>query len=100
MKNLKTFKDLKFKAHLAGNGKQAVLMFPNGFGVSVVRFKTEFGYGSYTSNESEWELAVLTGDGKSNKLTYNTPITDDVLGHLTNSDVTNVMKKVQQLKLK
>ena len=38
---MKTFKDLKFKPHRTGEGKQAVMLFPNGYGVSVVRFKID-----------------------------------------------------------
>jgi hypothetical protein len=85
--------------------------FPNGYGVSVVRF-TRYaygspfdsfivgmcadspGYGSYTSNESEWELAVF----HKGSICYDTPITDDVLGHLSDDAVTKVMGKVQRLK--
>jgi hypothetical protein len=97
---MKTFKDLVFNPHLVGNGKQAKIFFPNGYGVSVVRFKllSGFGYGSYTSNESEWELAVLEGTEKDWELTYDTPITDDVLGHLSEDGVTEIMAKVQSLK--
>ncbi len=106
---MKTFKDLKFKQHPAGNGLQARLDFPNKYGVSVVRFKKVYNpldnfivemcaennqYGSYTSNEQEWELAVFyNGD-----ICYNTNITSDVLGHLSDKDVTKVMAKVQKLK--
>ncbi len=80
-------KPLVKKPHPMGNGGiQRLYRFPNGYGASVVRFKTSWGgYGSYTSNESEWELAVIKWD--SNKeddfhLIYDTPITNDVIGHL------------------
>jgi hypothetical protein len=53
-KQYKKFEDLDFKLHEIGNGKHAVMMFPNGYGVSVVRFMSSFVYGSYTSNENEW----------------------------------------------
>lgn len=91
---MKAFKDLEFKRHPLGNGKQARMDFPNGYGVSVVRFSVLGGYGSYTDNESEWELAVFKDGG----LCYATPITDDVIGHLSADDVTKIMKKVQKLK--
>ena len=94
---MKTFKDLKFKNHKTGEGKQSVIFFSNGYGVSVVRFKIMGTYGSYTSNENEWELAVLYGNKDEWTLTYNTPITDDVLGHLSDLDVTEIMEKVQKL---
>ena len=86
---MKTFKDLEFKPHSIGNGLQAIMNFPNGYGISVVRFD-----GSYTSNDQEWELAIF----HNGCLCYDTPITDDVIGHLTASGVTNIMEQVQQLK--
>lgn len=94
---MKNFKDLEFKTHQTGEGQQATMMFENGYGVSVVRFKVMGRYGSYTSNESEWELAVLKGDEKEWSLTYETPITDDVMGHLSEEEVSEVMQKVQEL---
>ena len=98
--SFKTFDDLEFKKHPAGNGFQGLAEFPNGYGVSVVRFKLsrpfgpQIGYGSYTSDEDEWELAIL----KDGSITYNTPITEDVIGHLTKDQVTEIMKQVQELK--
>ena len=109
---MKTFKDLVFGKHPCGNGLQAMLFFPNGYCVSVVRFRlsdpltqfakilkgeTEHSYGSYTSNETEWELAVGHGSEKNWAICYSTPITDDVIGHLTEEQVTEVMKQVQEL---
>lgn len=94
---MKKFKDLQFKPHQTGEGLHAVMFFKNGYGVSIVRFKMAFGYGSYTDNDSEWELAVLFGNEKECTLTYNTPITDDVIGHLTETEVTDVMIRVQEL---
>jgi hypothetical protein len=39
-------------------------------------------------------LAVLDSDGN---LTYDTSVTDDVIGYLRPEDVTDVMAKIQQL---
>ena len=85
---MKTFKDLEFKPHSIGNGLQAVMNFDNDYGVSVVKFNGSYGY-----NSDLWEVAILYKDA----LTYNTDITDDVLGHQTDQDVTDVMEKVQKL---
>lgn len=88
---MKTFKDLEFKPHLAGmGGVQASMNFDNGYGVSVIKFYGSYGYPDL------WEVAVLYQDS----LTYSTDITSDVLGHQTDQDVTDVMKKVQTLKTK
>lgn len=46
--------------------------FANDYGASVIRHPTSYGYPQY------WELGVL----KDGHLTYETPITDDVIGHL------------------
>lgn len=85
---MKTFKNLVFKPHPIGDGVQARMDFKNGYGVSVIKFNGSYGYPNF------WEVAVMY----KGSLTYDTPITDDVLGWQTEDDVTNVMKQVQQLK--
>jgi hypothetical protein len=87
---MKTFKDLKFKDHeMKGYGNfntHALIEFDNGYGVSVIT-------GGYGSIESPYELAICL-DGN---LCYDTYITDDVLGYLTEDGVSNAMDKVQKL---
>lgn len=56
-------------------GEQYVYKFPNGYGASVIR-----SHMSYGGSAGLFELAVLGADGH---LTYDTPVTDDVLGHLS-----------------
>jgi hypothetical protein len=100
---MKTFDDIEFKEHPAGDGFHGKIFFDNGYGVSVVRFKPPLGlfpdisYFSYTNNDDEWELAVLFGNENLWEITYNTPITDNVIGHLSSDGVTDIMKKVQEL---
>jgi hypothetical protein len=86
---MKTFKDLEFIPHSAGGGVISRLYFENGYGVSVV--KTNYSYGG---KDGLYELAVLSEDGE---ITYNTGITDDVMGYLSPEDVTDVMSKIQAL---
>lgn len=97
---MKTFKDLEFEPHsIASHGissysdaKHAVIYFDNGYGVSVVS-----GRAFYTDSLHPYEVAVLhCNDGKWG-LTYATPITDDVIGHCTERQVTSIMKQVQSL---
>lgn len=88
---MKTFKDLKFTK--CTNGLDAKMYFENGYGISVIRFKTPYGYGSYTLNEKQWEIAVLRGED----ICYDTPITDNVIGYLSAREVTKIMKQIQQL---
>lgn len=70
-------------------GKKARMHFDNGYGVSVVSHSY-----SYGGRDGLYEVAVLdSGDN----LTYDTPVTNDVIGYLTEEDVTDVMKQVQEL---
>jgi hypothetical protein len=88
---MKTFKDLEFKPHATGmGGVMSRITFENGYGASVVQ--TFFSYGG---EEGLYELAVLDSNGD---LTYSTPITNDVLGHLSEDDVTKVLEQIQNLK--
>jgi len=87
---MKTFKDLKFKPHtLHTDGVVSRILFENGYGASVVRH--EYSYGG---KSGLYELAVLDSSGD---LTYDTPITNDVLGYLSEQDVTEILIKIQQL---
>ena len=86
---MKQFKDLQFKKHPQLDGVVSRITFDNGYGASVV--KHEFSYGG---KDGLYELAVLDKDGN---LTYDTPITNDVIGYLREIDVTDVMEKIQQL---
>ena len=89
---MKTFKDLDFQPHPnMGHvgGVQALITFDNGYGASVVR--SQYTYGG---DKGLYELAVF---GKDGHITYDTPITNDVIGYLRPEDVTDVMEKIQQL---
>lgn len=87
---MKTFKDLEFKPHtLHTDGVVSRIFFENGYGASVVRH--EYSYGG---KSGLYELAVLDSSGD---LTYDTPITNDVLGYLSEQDVTEILIKIQQL---
>ncbi len=96
---MKSFKDIEFKPHSIGEGHHGLIFFPNGYGVSVVRYKSPISksFFSYTSNDSEWEVAVIIGNKDDWQLCYDTHITDDVLGHLTEGEVDWVMIQVQEL---
>ena len=85
---MKTFKDLKFSMHPKGNGLQATMDFNNSYGISVVRFKGSYGY-----ERGLWEVAVLY----NGSITYTTDITNNVIGFLTEQNVTDIMKRVQAL---
>lgn len=70
-------------------GVHLILGFPNGYGASVVRNPY-----SYGGQDGLFELAVLGRDGH---ITYDTEITDDVEGYLTEGEVTELLSKVSNL---
>ena len=71
----------------AGLGNQWKFTFPNGFGASVI----DDGYGA---QGGLYELAVLGPDGK---ITYDTPLTNDVLGYLTDGEVGEALDQIEAL---
>lgn len=56
IEDMKTFKDLNFNIFKVGS-KQAVMQFPNGYGVSVLS-----GNGSLSDNNHPYEIAVIMFD--------------------------------------
>lgn len=89
--NFKTFKDIQFEMMDDGffDGVCSRTKFENGYGISVVRHRY-----SYGGPSGLYEIAVLDSGGN---LTYNTPVTNDVIGYLTPKEVTEIMVKIQEL---
>lgn len=71
-----------------GFGLRYVFLFENGYGASVV--KNIFSYGN---TRNLFELAVL----KDGQICYETEITDDVIGYLTNRQVLRILKRIKNL---
>ena len=87
------FEDLKFGPHVAyRDGIHAFIYFDNGYGASVIKTP-----GSYGGTAGHYELAVLLASGDDWCLTYETPITDDVLGWLSEKDVIENLVKIKKL---
>ena len=87
---MKTFKDLEFKLHPNHiGGKQARIIFDNGYGASIIRTPL-----SYGGKIGLYELAILDEEGH---VCYTTPITDKVIGYLREEDVSEVMIRIQNL---
>lgn len=63
--------------------------FDNGRGASVIRF-----HGSHGGDAGLYELAVLDSAGS---LDYTTPITSDVIGWLTEGEVTSLLRQIADL---
>ena len=84
----KVFEDIKFELHPYVEGVKSYIEFENGYAVSII--KTEYSYGG---THGLYELAIL----KDGDIVYDTPITNDVVGHLTPEEVTEYMLKIQDL---
>lgn len=91
MKTYKTFEDLKFKKYpctFINDCKIAQMNFPNKYGISVM-----LGKQVYSNGKDTYEVAVLY----EKHLCYTSSITDDVLEYQTKEEVTEIMKRIQDL---
>jgi hypothetical protein len=90
---MKTFNDLEFEimSDPFMSGKRSCIMFDNGWGASVVSHTF-----SYGGKNGLYELAVLDSNGD---LTYDTPVTNDVEGYLSEEDVTKLLEQIQKLEI-
>ena len=79
---------LQVQTH-ANGGIQKLYKFRNGMGASVVMFP-----GSYGFEKGLWELAVLDPWGN---ITYDTPITSDVIGYLDENMVNIILERIKKL---
>jgi hypothetical protein len=86
---MKSFNDLEFKELPDMSGRYCRVMFENGFGASVICHKY-----SYGGKDGLYELAILDTKGE---ITYDTPITNDVIGYLTEEGVTAILAEIQLL---
>lgn len=87
--NTVVFEELDFQPHPAGMGQQCIVQFSNGYGASIVQ-----GPHTYGGSKGLYELAVF---GKDGGITYDTPITDDVLGYLSEQDVEKTLLEIKNL---
>ena len=73
-------------------GVGEIYFFHNGRGASVVRH--EFSRGGELGL---WELAVLKGNPETWDIDYATASKGDVIGNLTDSEVSNVLSRIEAL---
>ena len=83
------FQELNFQTHPMGIGEQCIVQFPNGYGASIVK-----GPHTYGGSQGLYELAVF---GKDGEISYSTPITDDVLGHLSEQEIEKTLSDIKNL---
>lgn len=72
----------------ANGGTQKIYRFRNGYGASLVQH--QFSYGL------EMAVLIFNEEGKY-RLCYSTPITNDVLGHLEESEIQPLLKQIDAL---
>ena len=83
------------RPHPTMGGVQRLYRFSNNRGASVIQSRY-----SYGSQEGKWELAVLTFTGEDVTnffIDYTTPLTDDVLGYLSEEEVDDLLGQVEAL---
>ena len=86
-----SFKNLPSNA-IYETGIQYIVFYPNGYGASIVQHKY-----SYGGDRGLWELAIIEGNEDEWDICYDTPITSDVLGHLSESEVDELLIKIEAL---
>ena len=69
-------------------GERTEHTFPNGYTASIIT-----GGNAYTSKHQPYAIAVM----RDGRLDYTTPITDDVLGHLTEQEANDVLAAIEAL---
>jgi hypothetical protein len=92
---MKNFKELPNNP--INGGIQYIAKYPNNYGASIVQHSF-----SYGKDKGLWELAVIKYEPNETNirnfnLDYTTPITNDVLGHLTESEVNELLDKIEAL---
>jgi len=83
-------KEFVIKQHPKNGGIQTIYRFPNGYGASVVEHSFSYGL----------ELAVIKFTSLDNDdfdLSYETPVTADVLGFLDQDSLQKTLKQIKSL---
>lgn len=90
---MKDFKTLPSRS--VNGGIQYVFRSENGYGASIVQHSF-----SYGATGGLWELAVVRFNSDRQydfDLCYDTPITNDVLGHLSEQEVNETILRIAAL---
>ena len=70
-----------------------MFIFDNGYGASVIKYSN-----SYGGLKDLWELVVLKRNGNGEYyINYDTPITNHVLGYLSDKEVNNYLSQIKEL---
>ncbi|HEY5392098.1 MAG TPA: hypothetical protein VIJ57_08280 [Hanamia sp.] len=87
---MQDFKKLPSKE--INDGIQYIFKAENGYGASIVSHSFSYGHES-----GLWELAVIKYYGDDWTIDYSTPITEDVLGYLSDKEVNKILGKIKEL---
>ena len=91
--NVEMFREYLKDTNYYDSGVQHIYKFPNDYGASVI--KTDYSYGG---KNGLWELAVYDFSiDKTGEITYHTPITQDVIGHLSWVNVESILEQIFKL---
>lgn len=71
--------------------------FDNGYGASVVYHEIRGIICSYGNKHAPFELAVIRYENELPVIDYSTPVTDDVVGYLTEKEVEDYLTRIEQL---
>lgn len=85
--SLTNYEEFIIKSGKLHDGSFKGFKFENGYGASLVHHSLSYGL----------ELAVIKFNGDDWDLCYTTHITNDVLGHLTQSEVNTYLKQIKEL---
>ncbi len=80
--------ELEHKTHPSGVGTQAIVEFENGFSASVIT-----GSIFYSTTERPYEIAVI----KDGRVTYDTPVTNEVCRYLTEEEANDILSQIEAL---
>lgn len=95
MSALETIPNALVRTRPIHEGQQIIARFPNGLGASIVRHSF-----SYGRDSGLWELAAIrfSGEGPFDfDLIYTTPITDDVIGDLSEEEAVEICAQIAAL---
>ena len=74
-------------------GIQYMFRFKNHYGASVVKHDYSYGH-----ENDLWEIAVIKYSRDDEwHITYNTDITNDVIGYLSDEEVREILKRISEL---
>ena len=93
--NYEGFEEYLLSKKPSFDGIQYLFRFENHYGASIIKYRGSCGY-----NRDLWELAVIYFDRDSDDdfmMDYDTEITDDVVGDLTDERVMELLERIKEL---